>query len=94
MYHKDIRTITQLGQEIIYVDENTAQKVSGVVGRIEYLDSNTAMVYVVSPYQDENIHVEDGFAYRDIIIFDNQPETVEGWHKNDTLARSRNHLNR
>ena len=95
MYHRDIKEITQLGQEIIYIDESTAQKISGVVGRIEYADKNTAFVYVVSPYKDENIHTEqDGFAYKDIIVFDNQPETVNGWHKNDTLARSKNWINR
>ena len=95
MYHMNIESITQLGQEIIYIDESTAQKLSGVVGRIEYLDSKTAFVYVVSPYNDENNKVEpDGFRYRDIIVFDDQPETVEGWHKNDTLARSKNWINR
>ena len=94
MYHKNIKDITQLGQEIIYIDESTGQKLSGIVGRIEYLNENTAFVYVVSPYKDENIHLEGGFAYRDIIVFDEEPETQHGWHKNDTLARSKNWINR
>lgn len=94
MYHKNIESIVDLGSEVIYVDESTGEKISGVVGRVEYLDSKTAFVYVVSPYDDENNHEEDGFRYRDIIVFDDKPESINGWHKNETLARSKNYLNR
>ena len=94
MLHRDIKTITSLGTEIIYLDESTGEQVSGVVGRVEYVDNNTAFVYIVSPYKDENVHMEDGFAYKEIMVFDNQPETVNGWHKNDTRARAKNYINR
>lgn len=94
MIHRNIETIKELGQEMMYNDPMTGEAINAVVGRVEYVNNKLAFVYTVSPYNDENVHVENGFRYRDIIVFDDRPDTEHGWHKNPIEALSKNHLNR
>ena len=94
MIHRDINTLKDLGPEIVYPDAMTGERVNAVVGRVEYVNDKLAFVYTISPYDDENVHVEDGFRYRDIIVFDDRPDTEHGWHKNPIEALAKNHLNR
>lgn len=87
MIHRNIKDINSLNGEISYIDADTGEVVNGVVGKIEYLDPVTAFVYVVSPYKEENTKTEpDGFAYRDIVVFDNKAEYDHGWYKDFVMA--------
>lgn len=94
MLHRHISTLNQLGGELIYNDQITGEPVTGVVGRIEYIAPNVAFVYIVSPYQDENRKEEDGFRYKDIMVFDDRPDTEFGWHKNTIEAMAKKPIER
>ena len=86
MLVRDIRTLPMLGNEIIYIDEKTGLKVSGLVMYKEVVNEHLAFVYVASPYQDENIHEEYGFKYKDIIVFDDKGTENSGWYRDTILA--------
>ena len=95
MLHRDIKTLKDLGPELIYNDQLTGEPVMGIVGRVEQLNPNIVFVYIVSPYDKENDKIEpDGFRYKEIMIFDNRPQTEHGWHKNAIEAMGTSSLNR
>lgn len=79
MLHGNIQYLKEIGNEIIYNDPKTGEIVSGLVGKIDYDDPNTAFVYIISPYDDENDKIEGVFKYKDIMVFDNLPEQNNGW---------------
>lgn len=81
MYRRNIAELNNLGKEIIYIDQLTQEKRSGIVMYVEEVDPNTYFAYIASPYKDENIHEDFGFKYRDIVVFDNIPNTIEGWDR-------------
>lgn len=86
MIKRDISTIDELGNEIIYIDEYTGERRSGIVMYKEIVDYNLAFIYVASPYKEENDKEENGFKYRDIIVFDNIDNTLNGWHRDTILG--------
>lgn len=91
MYKRDLSTLPELGAEIIYLDELTGQQISGIVLYVEYLDEHTTFAYIASPYKDENNKEEildNGMKlqYRDIIVFDDKPNTMHGWHRDTILG--------
>ena len=63
---------------------------SGVIGRIDR-EGNVAFVYIISPYDDENDKIEPIderriFKYKDIMIFDEFGEEMEGWMRDPMRA--------
>lgn len=86
MLVRDINTLPLLDKEIIYIDEKTGNKVSGIVMYKEIVNEHLAFVYVASPYKDENIHEDYGFKYKDIIIFDDKSNESNGWYRDSVLA--------
>ena len=84
MLHRDIATLDPNMKEIMYIDELTGETINGVVMKIEYINPNAAFVYV-----DENTKQEDGFMFKDIIVFDNRPNQENGWYKDTILANYR-----
>lgn len=86
MLHRDIRTLQEVGREIIYIDELTGETINGIVAYIEQVDPYTAFVYIASPYKDENNKREGNILYKDIMVFDNRPNTIEGWHQDVILG--------
>lgn len=88
MIHRDVRTLPELGNQIQYIDALSGDVVTAIVGRIERVSESRYFVFAVSPYKDENTKQEaDGLVYRDIIVFDDQPEEVEGWRKDFVRAQ-------
>ena len=86
MLVRDIKTLPMLGNEIIYIDEKTGNKVSGIVMYKEIVNEHLAFVYVASPYKDENTHKDYGFDYKDIIVFDDRGNDNNGWYRDTVLA--------
>ena len=86
MLHRDIRTINELSTEVVYNDPLTGEVLIGVVGKVEYLNENTAFVYLMSPYDEQNNKVEGNLRYRDIMVFDDRPENEHGWFKDAIKA--------
>lgn len=91
MIRRDINTLGKVGSEIIYIDELTEQKVTGAVSAIEVISHNLAFVYVTSPYKDENTKTEmvgdKLITYKDIIVFDDKPNTMNKWHRDSILGQ-------
>ena len=81
MYRRSIWELPELGKEIIYTDQETREARDGIVMYIEQLDQNTVFAYIASPYKDENIHEDFGVKYRDIVVFDNIPNNINGWDR-------------
>lgn len=79
MYVRPYESLRYLGDEIVYLDEITGEKRSGIVVGRETIAEQSVMVYVASPYEDENIHSEGAIKYRDIIMFDNYSNDIKGW---------------
>ena len=95
MLHRDIRTIQDLGTEVIYNDQITGEPIMGIVGRVEQVGPKVVFVYIMSPYNDENDKYEpDGFRYKEIMVFDDRPQTEHGWHKSAIEAMGTSPLNR
>lgn len=92
MIHRDIKTLPKLGNEVIYIDELTMEELSGVVAKVEYLDKDTALAFIVSPYKEKNdkeepgVNGTPGFKYKDIICFDNLPNTIHGWNRDTVIG--------
>lgn len=78
MIHRPIKDLSeiQIGSRIYYNDPITIDKIYGTVVNIDFIGPQKAFIYVASPYQDENIHVEYGLAYKDIIVFDDIPNEL------------------
>lgn len=87
MYRRDYNELPQItiGSEIIYIDELSGEKNSGIVGFIEDMgeDLQVAFVYIISPYKNENVNIceYNGINYKEIIVFDNVPNSMHGWHR-------------
>ena len=65
---------------------------------VEY-ENRIAFVYVKSFYEEENKHTDyfpngQPFKYRDIIVFDDRPESEHGWHKDPALANYGRYLDK
>jgi hypothetical protein len=73
MIHRPYDQLTEIGNEVVYLDPLTMDKCTGIVMMVEQLAPRTAFVYLASPYKDENIHQENGIAFRDIMVFDDVP---------------------
>ena len=43
------------------------------------------MVLIASPYNDENIHEENGIRYKDIMMFDDIPNDINGWGRDPII---------
>ena len=90
MLHKHISQLKEVWNEIIYNDPVSGEVVSGVIGRIDR-EGNVAFVYIISPYDDENDKIEPIderriFKYKDIMIFDEFGEEMEGWMRDPMRA--------
>ena len=86
MYKRPYEALQYLGNEIVYIDEITGEKSSGIVVKKERLNDTAVMVYIASPYDDENIHDEgDGIRYKEIFMFDSVPNDINGWGRDAVL---------
>ena len=95
MLHRDIKTLKDLGPELIYNDQLTGEPVMGIVGRVEQVGPAVVFAYIMSPYDNENDKWEpDGFRYKEIMVFDDRPQTEHGWHKSAIEAMGTSPLNR
>lgn len=92
---KDFDELIEGNKEVIYIDEIDEKQKSAVAGKIEKLDENTIFVYLVSHYEEENVHEEpftmpDGsikkLKYCDIMVFDNVPNEIEGIVRDPIMA--------
>lgn len=91
MLHKHISQLKDVGSEIMYNDPITGEVVSGLIGRIDREGGNVAFVYIISPYDDENDKIEpidekSVFKYKDIMVFDEFGEEMEGWMRDPIKA--------
>jgi len=94
MLHRHISLLKDLKPEVSYIDEMTGEAITGIVVNVEYLSPECAFVYIASPYKDENDKVEGNIHYKDIMVFDNRSNTVEGWHLDTVLGNYRSRPNK
>lgn len=73
MIHRPYDQLSNVGKEVAYLDPLTLDQRTGIVVFIEHLSARSAFVYLASPYKDENVHQENGFTFRDIMVFDDVP---------------------
>ena len=78
-------TLPQLTQEIKYLDPVTYEERVGIVQYIEHIEPQVAFVYVASPDKEENLHQDFNVFYRDIIVFDNYNNELEGGVYRDSI---------
>ena len=86
MYVRDINTLPDLGNEIVYIDEITREERSGIVMYVERVSDKLAFVYVASPDKKENDKWEGSINYRDIITFDDKPININGWNRDTVMG--------
>lgn len=79
MYKRPLSALSELQDEIIYLDEITGDERTGIVVMKEQIADNAVMVLIASPYDDENIHEENGIKYKDIMVFDDISNDINGW---------------
>lgn len=94
MLHRHISLLKDLKPEVSYIDEMTGEAIAGIVVNVEHLSPECAFVYIASPYKDENNKVEGNIHYKDIMVFDNRANTVEGWHLDTVLGNYRSRPNK
>lgn len=94
MLHRHISLLKDLKPEVSYIDEMTGEAITGIVVNVEHLSPECAFVYIASPYKDENDKIEGNIHYKDIIVFDNRSNTVEGWHLDTVLGNYRSRPNK
>ena len=85
MYLRPYEALEQLGNEIIYLDQITGQKRSGIIVGKERLSPTEVMVLVASPYDNENDKTEGIIRYRDIFMFADIPNDVHGWGRDPII---------
>lgn len=86
MYKRPYESLSELGKEIIYIDQKTGETCSGLVVKKETIGDRAVMVFVASPYDDENVHDEgDGIRYKEIFMFDDVPNDIHGWGRDPIL---------
>ena len=94
MLHRHISLLKDLKPEVSYIDEMTGEAITGIVVNVEHLSPECAFVYIASPYKDENDKVEGNIHYKNIMVFDNRSNTVEGWHLDTVLGNYRSRPNK
>ena len=94
MLHRHISLLKDLKPEVSYIDEITGEAITGIVVNVEHLSPECAFVYIASPYKDENDKIEGNIHYKDIMVFDNRSNTVEGWHLDTVLGNYRSRPNK
>ena len=94
MLHRHISLLKDLKPEVSYIDEMTGEAITGIVVNVEHLSPECAFVYIASPYKDENDKIEGNIYYKDIMVFDNRSNTVEGWHLDTVLGNYRSRPNK
>ena len=85
MYVRPYEALEQLGNEIVYIDEMSGEKRTGIVVGKERIGEKSVMVFVASPYDDENDKQEGIIKYRDIIMFDDIPNDINGWGRDPVI---------
>ena len=85
MYVRPYEALEQLGNEIIYIDQLSGEKRSGIVVGKEEIGERKVMVFVASPYDEENDKQEGIIRYRDIIMFDDIPNDINGWGRDPII---------
>ena len=100
MLHRSFDQLKELGNEIVYIDDKGMEERSGAVIKtdVDY-ENRIAFVYVKSFYEEENKYTDyfpngQPFKYRDIIVFDDRPESEHGWHKDPALANYGRYLDK
>lgn len=86
MYHRDIKTLPNLGKELVYIDEFTREERTGIVMKVEQIEPNVVFVYIASTRKEENDKVEGTILYRDIFVFDDLPNEIGGFYKDTVLG--------
>lgn len=87
MYHRHIKDLPNITQEIMYLDEITLDQKVGIVMYIEQINPELAFVYLASPHKEENIHEDFGVFYKDIMVFDNiDNEDESGVYRDPVLG--------
>ena len=76
----------QVNKEVIYIDEHTMEERRGIVLYIEHITPDCTFVYVASPYKEENDKQEGSIFYRDIFVFDNIPNELQGICRDPIVA--------
>lgn len=85
MYVRPLSALNELKDEIIYIDQISGEQRSGIVVLKEQISDSAVMVLIASPYSDENIHDENGIKYKDIMIFDNISNDINGWGRDPVV---------
>jgi len=85
MYVRPYEALEKLGNEMMYIDELSGETRTGLVVGKERIGEKAVMVFVASPYDDENDKTEGMIKYRDIIMFDDMPIDVHGWGRDAVL---------
>lgn len=85
MYVRPYEALEQLGNEIVYLDEMSGEKRTGLVVGKERIGEKAVMVFIASPYDNENDKQEGMIRYRDIFMFDDIPNDINGWGRDSIL---------
>ena len=85
MYVRPYEALEQLGNEIVYLDEMSGEKRTGLVVGKERIGEKAVMVFIASPYDNENDKQEGMIRYRDIFMFDDLPNDINGWGRDSIL---------
>lgn len=95
MLHRHISQLPEVGDgiqnQVQYNDDITGELRYGFAHKIEWLDQNTAFVYIVDNDPNKNDKLEPAFGnpgtpnfvpefkYTDIMVFDDKPNNLNGW---------------
>jgi hypothetical protein len=85
MYVRPYEALEQLGNEIVYIDEMSGETRTGLVVGKERIGEKAVMVFIASPYDNENDKQEGMIRYRDIFMFDDLPNDINGWGRDPVL---------
>ena len=85
MYVRPYEALEQLGNEIVYLDEMSGEKRTGLVVGKKRIGEKAVMVFIASPYDNENDKQEGMIRYRDIFMFDDLPNDINGWGRDSIL---------
>ena len=61
------------------------EKRTGLVVGKERIGEKAVMVFIASPYDNENDKQEGMIRYRDIFMFDDLPNDINGWGRDSIL---------
>lgn len=87
MYHRPISELPELyiNQQIMYLDDKDLSQRTGVVMNIEQINESLAFVYIASLKKDENDKQEGSLFYRDIFVYDDRDNELEGGEIKDIV---------